>query len=74
MKTMRASLQWKGTSACCDITCTCGRYYHFDGEFMSQVKCGCGLVWTMSPDIATSITPDNEVFRPIDLEAVAVHD
>lgn len=32
-------VQWKGTSVCMDIHCTCGAHIHADAEFMYYVEC-----------------------------------
>jgi hypothetical protein len=53
-------LQWKGTDACLDLWCPCGRELHFDGYFASQLTCGnCAETWqlphTLKPE---PVTPD----------------
>lgn len=41
-------LQWKGTNACLDFKCSCGRMAHFDGYFAYVLECGyCGIKWEM---------------------------
>ena len=35
-------IQWKGTSVCMDIHCTCGTHSHIDDEFAYYFKCKCG--------------------------------
>jgi hypothetical protein len=41
-------LQWKGTDACLDFYCTCGRQWHFDGYFANELTCGhCGQTWKL---------------------------
>jgi len=42
---MYAGVQWKGTNACVDLWCTCGRHLHFDGWFGYAFACPCGKVW-----------------------------
>lgn len=32
-------VQWKGTTVCIDIRCSCGELSHFDGEFLYYVQC-----------------------------------
>ena len=31
-------IQWKGTDACFDLTCSCGTLSHYDGDFMYQIN------------------------------------
>lgn len=45
MSEARANVQWKGTDACMDVYCPCGRQSHFDGLFAYFVRCACGKVW-----------------------------
>lgn len=41
-------VQWKGTDACLDFTCTCGYSGHYDGMFAYGLKCfHCGAIYTM---------------------------
>ena len=41
-------LQWKGTDACLDLYCTCGKQFHFDGYFADELTCGnCGQTWEL---------------------------
>lgn len=43
-----AFIQWKGTDACIDFRCHCGRHYHIDAEFLYFIKCpACGALWEM---------------------------
>ena len=36
-------VQWKGTDVCVDLHCSCGKSFHYDGDFMYYVKCPyCG--------------------------------
>ena len=43
-----AFIQWKGTSACLDLYCTCGEQFHFDGMFAYELTCGrCGQTYEM---------------------------
>jgi phage FluMu protein Com len=32
-------IQWKGTSVCMDLHCSCGKLSHLDAEFAYAVKC-----------------------------------
>lgn len=32
-------IQWKGTDVCVDLYCTCGKQFHFDGDFMYYIQC-----------------------------------
>lgn len=45
MSEASANVQWKGTDACMDVYCPCGRRSHFDGMFAYFVRCACGKVW-----------------------------
>jgi hypothetical protein len=39
-------IQWKGTNVCCDIHCSCGESFHFDGSFLYFLKCpNCGQIY-----------------------------
>lgn len=44
-------VQWKGTEACLDFVCECGRQGHFDGFFAYTLRCECGAVWEMPSTI-----------------------
>lgn len=50
-------LQWKGTDACFDFTCSCGNSGHIDADFAYYIECGsCGQIWRMPCDlIATPV-------------------
>lgn len=50
-------LQWKGTSACFDFHCTCGRHCHADADFAYTVRCPCGLVWEMPFILVPRLVP-----------------
>lgn len=53
-------IQWKGTSVCIDIHCSCGESSHYDGEFMYYIKCGyCGKIWSCNEHILLEIPEDN---------------
>jgi len=46
------ALQWKGTDACLDFWCACGKSYHFDGYFCYQVQCPvCGRIYGLDTTI-----------------------
>ena len=58
-----AFIQWKGTTACLDVHCACGRDLHFDGEFAYELTCGaCGRTW----ELPTKLTL-REVEGPADI-------
>ena len=39
-------IQWKGTSACMDVHCSCGESTHVDATFAYRIRCGaCGRLW-----------------------------
>lgn len=43
-----AFLQWKGTDACFDFYCVCGKHVHCDGYFANYVECPhCNTVFEM---------------------------
>lgn len=45
-------IQWKGTTVCMDLHCTCGAHNHFDTDFIYSVQCGqCGAVF----DVGTQV-------------------
>jgi hypothetical protein len=49
----RVFIQWKGTNACLDFTCTCGTATHFDGLFCYALVCpGCKKTWRMPQTFA----------------------
>lgn len=50
-KRPRGWIQWKGTEVCVDIHCSCGRLGHVDGMFAYSVRCPCGKLWGMDPNI-----------------------
>lgn len=46
-------VQWKGTEACLDLRCRCGRTSHYDGGFAYALRCPhCGATYTL-PDTLT---------------------
>ena len=52
-----AFIQWKGTTVCMDLNCTCGEASHLDADFAYLVRCGCcGKVWRM-PSYVTLTRP-----------------
>lgn len=50
-----AFIQWKGTEACLDFICTCGRSRHYDEMFLYSITCDCGLVWWMPSQLAPTL-------------------
>ena len=39
-------IQWKGTRVCCDVRCTCGCLWHYDGGFFYFFQCPrCEKYW-----------------------------
>lgn len=44
-------IQWKGTDVCIDLTCSCGRSTHYDGDFLYAWKCPCGKIWEMGDEV-----------------------
>lgn len=51
------NVQWKGTDACLDFTCSCGHYQHIDGITFAHITCvdtedgkGCGKKWNIEHD------------------------
>lgn len=45
-------IQWKGTNACMDINCSCGKLTHVDAGFLYYVKCPyCGAVYELGSTI-----------------------
>lgn len=47
-----AWIQYKGTSICVDIRCSCGSLSHYDGEFCYAVQCpGCKAVWALEQTV-----------------------
>lgn len=64
-------LQWKGTDACFDFTCSaCGASGHVDADFAYRVQCRCGAVYEMpnklqprrvEPDSGPVVEPNFDV-------------
>jgi len=54
-----AFIQWKGTDACIDLYCSCGRQFHFDGYFADELTCGhCGQAYELPSTLrATPVSP-----------------
>jgi hypothetical protein len=46
-----AWIQWKGTGVCADIYCSCGRHGHIDEDFTYSIRCPCGRLWGMDPNV-----------------------
>lgn len=45
-------IQWKGTSACMDINCSCGKQTHIDESFAYYVQCPyCKAVYELGSTI-----------------------
>lgn len=56
------ALQWKGTEACIDIWCVCGKRSHYDGGFLYNWRCaGCNRVYAMDPGIDMTEIPPHMV-------------
>jgi len=56
------NIQWKGTDVCIDIYCECGEHSHFDGYFMSFIKCGiCGSTYRVDTAIELFKLTDEQV-------------
>lgn len=54
-------IQWKGTSVCVDIHCSCGCTSHFDGEFMYYIKCpSCKSIWYCNGHVLLEKPEDND--------------
>jgi len=52
MKAPYAWIQWKGTSVCADIHCSCGEMSHIDAEFAYYVECPkCHQIYGLCGDI-----------------------
>jgi hypothetical protein len=58
----RCSLQWKGTSICCDLRCECGHQSHIDSFFAYNVQCaGCGAVYRLPDRLdVVKVEPDDD--------------
>lgn len=47
-----ASLQWKGTNACLDVHCQCGKHGHIDDWFCYFYKClACGRTYAIGETV-----------------------
>jgi hypothetical protein len=58
-----AYIQWKGTDVCCDITCVCGEVFHFDGYFMSSIRCpSCCVILESPAHITMRVTNDTDKY------------
>lgn len=45
-------IQWKGTSVCMDVHCSCGEHCHIDAEFFYHYRCpNCQKVFTVGQNI-----------------------
>jgi len=44
-------IQWKGTSVCIDLHCSCGRHSHVDAWFAYSFRCACGRLWGLDPHV-----------------------
>lgn len=47
-----AWIQWKGTTVCMNVRCSCGARGHVDAEFAYRVQCAaCDKVWHVSGNV-----------------------
>jgi len=55
-------IQWKGTTVCVDLNCSCGGDWHIDDEFMYYVRCPtCKTVYYVSGYIElVPLLPDED--------------
>lgn len=66
-----AHIQWKGTSVCMDLTCTCGSLLHVDAEFLNGIRCeDCQRVYRVGNRVLV-FEVQGELVR--DLDALGVH-
>lgn len=62
-------VQWKGTDACIDFTCVCGRVGHYDGMFAYTLRCSCGRLWRMPAQFMLLETGDDDgCIQDLDME------
>lgn len=55
-------IQWKGTSVCMDIHCTCGAHSHLDEEFAYYFRCSnCGVVYALGQRVRMIRLTDAQV-------------
>lgn len=55
-------IQWKGSSVCMDIHCSCGARSHVDGDFVYYVRCpACGATFMVNGHIELVGLTDGEV-------------
>lgn len=63
------AIQWKGTSVCMDIHCTCGAHLHADLEFLYYVRCGkCRTLYAVSAYVKLIPLLPSETPEPQDEE------
>lgn len=56
-------IQWKGTSVCIDLHCSCGEHGHFDGDFFYGYACVCGKKYAVGQNVRLiELTPDEAEF------------
>jgi hypothetical protein len=64
-------LQWKGTNACIDFYCLCGKSCHFDGYFAYVVQCGyCDRMYEMPQILFPRLLetkPDHDCIQVMDI-------
>ena len=64
-------IQWKGTSVCMDITCSCGEYVHADAEcfyYFQCRRCGQGYAVGQTVKLIPLTTGQSEYVRKEALE------
>lgn len=44
-------IQWKGTSVCIDLHCSCGEMGHVDGDYFYFYECKCGKRYAVGQNI-----------------------
>lgn len=63
-------IQWKGTDACLDFHCLCGKDGHYDGLFAYGLRCShCKRVYTL-PDTLTLVegAPGNDIVQNVKMD------
>jgi len=58
----RGWIQWKGTSVCMDVHCSCGYHGHLDADFTYFIKCPkCKQVFEVGENIVLYPVSEEEL-------------
>ena len=58
-------IQWKGTTVCMDVHCSCGESTHIDEDFLYFLECGaCGKKYAVGQNVKLIPLTDEQAKYP----------